>query len=380
MYYNDFKDVKLSGLGMGNMRLPILDGDSSKIDEDLARKMIAYCLESGINYFDTAYGYHGGNSERVVGKLLKEYPRDSFYLATKFPSYDASLFSRMPEIFEEQLEKMQVDYFDFYLMHNVNRLNINLFVNPERNALDYFYEQKENGRIRHLGFSAHADYDDLKKYLETYGDHMEFCQIQLNWLDWDFQNAKKRVELLKEYHIPIWVMEPVRGGKLASIPEEYMEKLRKYRPDATAPEWCFRFLQAIPEVTMILSGMSNMEQLEENVKTFASKEPVSDEERDLLFEIARDFVNKNTLPCTACRYCTSYCPNNIDIPEVIASYNEDKLSGSFFRVPMMMRRLPDGCKPTDCVGCRSCEEVCPQEIKISEVMADIMERVEKQNK
>ena len=286
----------------------------------------------------------------------------------------------MPEIFEEQLEKMQVDYFDFYLMHNVNRLNINLFVNPERNALDYFYEQKENGRIRHLGFSAHADYDDLKKYLETYGDHMEFCQIQLNWLDWDFQNAKKRVELLKEYHIPIWVMEPVRGGKLASIPEEYMEKLRKYRPDATAPEWCFRFLQAIPEVTMILSGMSNMEQLEENVKTFASKEPVSDEERDLLFEIARDFVNKNTLPCTACRYCTSYCPNNIDIPEVIASYNEDKLSGSFFRVPMMMRRLPDGCKPTDCVGCRSCEEVCPQEIKISEVMADIMERVEKQNK
>ena len=380
MYYNDFKDLKLSGLGMGNMRLPILDGDSSKIDEDLARKMIAYCLESGINYFDTAYGYHGGNSERVVGKLLKEYPRDSFYLATKFPSYDGSYFSRMPEIFEEQLQKLQVDYFDFYLMHNVNRANINLFVNPERNALDYFYEQKEKGRIRHLGFSAHADYDDLKKYLEAYGDHMEFCQIQLNWLDWDFQDAKKRVALLKEYNLPIWVMEPVRGGKLATIPEEYMEKLRKFRPDATAPEWCFRFLQAIPEVTMILSGMSNMEQLEENVKTFAAKEPVTDEERNLLFEIAQDFISKNTLPCTACRYCTSYCPNNIEIPDVIASYNEDKLSGSFFRVPMMMRRLPEGCKPTDCVGCKSCEEVCPQDIKISEVMADITERVEKMNK
>ena len=377
MYYNDFKELKLSGLGMGNMRLPVLDNDSSKIDEELAGKMLDYCLKNGINYFDTAYGYHGGNSERVVGKLLKQYPRDSFNLATKFPSYDASLFTRMPEIFEEQLEKLQVDYFDFYLMHNVNHLNINLFVNPEKNALDYFYEQKEKGRIRHLGFSSHADYDDLKKYLEAYGDHMEFCQIQLNWLDWDFQDAKRRVELLKEYNIPIWVMEPVRGGKLASLSDDYMKKLQPFRPDADAVEWCFRFVQSIPEVTMILSGMSNMEQLEENVKIFETKEPVTEEEKAVLFEIAKDMVDKNTLPCTACRYCTSYCPNNINIPEIIAASNEDKMGGRDFRVPMLLNRTPEGAKPFDCVACRSCEDVCPQDIKISELMAELTEKFQK---
>ena len=209
---------------------------------------------------------------------------------------------------------------------------------------------------------------------------MEFCQIQLNWLDWTFQDAKGKMELLAEYKLPVWVMEPLRGGRLARLTPEQEAKLKELRPGESLPGWCFRFLQAIPEVTMILSGMSNMEQLEENVKTFAAKEPVTDEERDLLFEIAKDLVSKNTLPCTACRYCTSYCPNNIDIPDVIASYNEDKLSGSFFRVPMMMRRLPEGCRPTDCVGCRSCEDVCPQDIKISEVMADITERIEKMNK
>lgn len=377
MYYNDFKELKLSGLGMGNMRLPVLDNDSSKIDEELVGKMLAFCLENGINYFDTAYGYHGGNSEIVVGKLLKQYPRESFYLATKFPSYDASLFTRMPQIFEEQLSKLQVDYFDFYLMHNVNHLNINLFVNPERNALDYFYEQKEKGRIRHLGFSAHADYDDLKKYLEAYGDHMEFCQLQLNWLDWDFQDAKKRVELLKEYNIPIWVMEPVRGGKLSSLPDNYMDQLKAFRPGATAVEWCFRFLQAIPEVTMILSGMSNMQQLEENVKIFETKEPVTDEEKAVLFDIARDMVSKNTLPCTACRYCTSYCPNNINIPEIIAAYNEDKMGGRDFRVPMLLNRTPEGQKPFDCIACRSCEDVCPQDIKISELMEELTNKFQK---
>ena len=377
MYYNDFRDLKLSGLGMGNMRLPILDNDSSRIDEELAGKMLAYCLKNGINYFDTAYGYHGGNSEKVVGKLLKQFPRDSFYLATKFPSYDPSLFTRMPEIFEEQLQKLQVDYFDFYLMHNVNHLNIDLFVNPEKNALDYFYEQKEKGRIRHLGLSAHADYDDLKKFLDAYGDHMEFCQLQLNWLDWDFQDAKRRVELLKEYKIPIWVMEPVRGGNLATLSDAYMEKLNVFHPERGAVEWCFRFLQSIPEVTMILSGMSNMEQLEENVKIFETKEPVSEEEKAALFEIAKDMVDKNTLPCTGCRYCTSYCPNSIAIPEIIAASNEDKMGKRDFRVPMLINRTPEGSKPFDCIACRSCEDVCPQEIKISELMAELTEKFQK---
>lgn len=377
MYYNDFADLKLSGLGMGNMRLPILDGDSKKIDEALTEKMLDYCIDNGINYFDTAYGYHGGNSEIVVGKLLKKYPRESINIATKFPSYDVSYFKRIPEIFEEQLQKLQVEYFDFYLMHNVNHTNIDLFVTPEKDVLDYFIEQKNKGRIKHLGFSCHADYDDFVRFLDAYGEHMEFCQIQLNWLDWDYQEAKKKVALLKEKGIAIWVMEPVRGGNLASLAPEYMEKLDKFRPGLTSAEWCFRFLQAIPEVKVILSGMSNMQQLEENVKTFETKEPVTEEEKAALFEIAKDMLSKNTLPCTACRYCTSYCPNEISIPEVVSAYNDDKLSGRSFKIPFLMARTPEGKKPTDCIGCQACEGVCPQDIKISQMMDEIKEMLSK---
>jgi len=371
MYYNDFAGLKLSGLGMGNMRLPIIDGNSNNIDEDLTAKMLDYCISHGINYFDTAYGYHGGNSEIVVGKLLKKYPRESINIATKFPSYDISFFKRMPEIFEEQLHKLQVEYFDFYLMHNVNHNNIDLFVTPEKNVLDYFIEQKKIGRIKHLGFSCHADYDDFVKFLDAYGEHMEFCQIQLNWLDWDYQEAKKKVALLNEKGIAIWVMEPVRGGRLATLEPEYMEKLNKLHPGLTPAQWSFRFLQSIKGVTMILSGMSNMQQLEENINTFATIEPVTDEEKEVLFEIGKSIVEKNTLPCTGCRYCTSYCPNEISIPEVVSAYNSDKISGNHFGVPFLMSRTPEGKKPTDCVGCRACEEVCPQDIKISEMMDEI---------
>lgn len=371
MYYNDFAGLKLSGLGMGNMRLPVIDGDSKNIDEELTAKMLDCCIANGINYFDTAYGYHGGNSELVVGKLLKKYPRESIYIATKFPSYDVSCFQRIPEIFEEQLTKLQVEYFDFYLMHNVNHINIDLFVTPEKDVLDYFVEQKNKGRIKHLGFSCHADYDDFVKFLDAYGQYMEFCQIQLNWLDWDYQDAKKKVALLNEMGIAIWVMEPVRGGMLASLAPEYMEKLDKFRPGLTGAQWCFRYLQSIPEVTMILSGMSNMEQLTQNIDTFATKEPVSEEEKEALFEIAKSMISKNTLPCTGCRYCTGYCPNEISIPEVISSYNDDKLSGTNMKIPFLLSRLPEGKKPADCIGCRACEDVCPQDIKISEVMDEI---------
>ena len=180
MIYNSFKDIKLSALGMGNMRLPIIDGDDSRIDVETAKAMIDTAMKAGINYYDTAYGYHGGNSELVVGELLKAYDRGSFYLASKFPGYDLSNMPKVNEIFEEQLKKCQVDYFDFYLFHNVCEMNVDAYLDPKFGIFDYLMEQKKNGRIKHLGFSAHGDIACMTKFLEAYGKDMEFCQIELN--------------------------------------------------------------------------------------------------------------------------------------------------------------------------------------------------------
>ncbi len=213
MIYKNFQDLKLSALGMGAMRLPVLDGDDSRIDETATKEMVAYAMEQGVNYYDTAWGYHDGNSELVMGRALKEYPRDCFYLATKFPGYDLSNMTKVEEIFEKQLEKCQVEYFDFYLFHNVCEMNIDAYLDEKYGIYDYLMKQKANGRIRHLGFSAHGSYDVMERFLEKYRKRMEFCQIQLNYLDWSFQDAKAKVELLKKYNIPVWVMEPLRGGR-----------------------------------------------------------------------------------------------------------------------------------------------------------------------
>lgn len=205
------------------------------------------------------------NQKSLWEKYWKNYPRDSFYLATKFPGYDLSNMDKVEEIFEKQLEKCGVEYFDFYLFHNVCELNIDAYLDKKYGIYDYLIKQKEAGRIRHLGFSAHGSYDVMKRFLESYGSAMEFGQIQLNYLDWSFQDAKRKMELLKEYQIPVWVMEPVRGGKLASLSEENAAKLKELRPEESVAAWAFRFLQSLPEVTMVLSGMSDMEQLKDNI-------------------------------------------------------------------------------------------------------------------
>ena len=197
--------------------------------------MFDCAMAQGINYYDTAWGYHNGNSELVTGENLSRYPRDSYYLATKFPGYDLANMDKVKEIFEKQLEKCRVDYFDFYLFHNVCEMNIDEYLNPAHGIYDYLMEQKRNGRIRHLGFSAHGSYSVMKRFLEAYGKDMEFCQIQLNYLDWTFQDAKAKVQLLERYQIPVWVMEPLRGGKLASLSKTDEAKLRELRPQEEIP-------------------------------------------------------------------------------------------------------------------------------------------------
>lgn len=373
MICKDFQDKKLSALGLGAMRLPIMKGGSDgQIDEEQTVKMVDYALDHGINYFDTAYGYHDGQSEIVMGKVLGRYPRESYYLADKFPGYDLSNMDKVESIFEEQLKKCGTDYFDFYLFHNVYEKNIEPYMDEKYGIMEYLRKQKEAGRIRHLGFSCHGRYDTLKRFLDTYGDDLEFCQIQLNYLDWKLQDAKAKVELLNEYKMPIWVMEPLRGGKLASLSDENSEKLKACRPDEKIPAWGFRFLQSIPGVTMILSGMSDMEQLMENAATFAQEKPLTEEEIKVLMEVTDSMLD--ILPCTACRYCTSHCPKKLDIPTLMSLYNESRFNMTII-TQMAVGAMPEDKRPDACIGCKSCEAVCPQMLKISEAMKDFAQKL-----
>lgn len=377
MIYRTFQDLQLSSLGMGAMRLPTIGGDDARIDVEKTKAMVAYAMEHGINYYDTAWGYHDGNSELVMGEVLKDYPRDSFYLATKFPGYDLANMPKVKEIFEKQLEKLGVDYFDFYLFHNVCEMNIDAYLDDEKYGIySYLMEQKTNGRIKHLGFSAHGNIDTMKRFLEKYGKDMEFCQIQLNYLDYHFQEAQEKIELLKSYDIPVWVMEPLRGGRLAKLDEDSEKTLKALRPKETIPTWAFRFLQSLPEVVVTLSGMSNMEQLQQNIATFEQDQPLTDKEMQTLLGLADEMVKKIALPCTACHYCTSHCPMGLDIPTLVSLYNEHAFTGGGFIAPMALSAIPEDKQPSACIGCRQCEMVCPQQIKVSEMMKDFVARMQ----
>lgn len=368
MIYRKFQDLQLSALGMGAMRLPVVDGNDAVIDEPAAVEMVDYAMAHGVNYYDTAWGYHNGQSELVMGRALKRHPREKFYLATKFPGYDLANMPKVREIFPKQLEKCQVDYFDFYLFHNVCEMNIDAYLDPKYGIYDYLMEQKRAGKIRHLGFSAHGSIDVMKRFLDAYGKDMEFCQIQLNWLDWKFQDAEGKVKLLREHNIPVWVMEPLRGGRLARLSDEEAAKLAALRPDEAPAAWAFRFLQAIPEVTVTLSGMSNLEQLKQNIATFETDAPLNGEEWKALMSVADDMLGRKILPCTACHYCVSHCPQGLDIPALLELYNEHNFTGGGFIAPMVLGTLPEDKRPTACLHCHSCEAVCPQQIKISDAM------------
>ena len=375
MIYREFQGLKISALGFGTMRLPVLGGDYGKIDEKAAAAMFDYAIRSGVNYFDTAWGYHDGAAETAVGNILSAYPRDSYFLATKFPGYDLSNMGKAEEIFEKQLQKCRTDHFDFYLFHNVCEMNIDAYLDEKYGTFDYLMEQKKNGRIRHLGFSAHGSYEVIERFLKKYGKFMEFGQLQLNYLDWTFQKAAQKVALFNEWNIPVWVMEPLRGGRLAHLSEGEEAQLKAMRPDEAIPAWAFRFLLGLPEVKVILSGMSDMAQVKDNIATFAEERPLSETERSALIALGEVMYKHSALPCTACRYCTGHCPKHLNIPELIKLYNEHRFTGGGFIAPMALSALPESEWPSACIGCRSCEKVCPQQIKISEMMKDFTARL-----
>lgn len=378
MIYKDFQNLRLPMLGFGSMRLPLLPGGwDGDVDEAAVAEMVALAMERGANYFDTAYGYHNGNSERVMGRALSRYPRESWLLASKFPGYDVSNIrpDRVEAIFEEQLEKCGVDYFDFYLFHNVYERNVGPYLDPANRVLEYLLRQKEAGRIRHLGFSAHGFLAVIQRFLDAYGEYMEFGQLQLNYLDWDFQGARAKAEELNRRHIPIWVMEPLRGGRLARLSDGDAARLAVLRPEESMPGWAFRFLQGVPGVTMVLSGMSSLEQLRANLDTFETDRPLSEAEKAALLDVAAGMVREQVLPCPACRYCVDHCPRHLDIPGLLALYNEHTFTGGGFIAPMAVEALPEEKRPAACIGCRSCEAVCPQQLKISEAMADFSRKL-----
>lgn len=373
MIYRDFKGKKLSQLGMGCMRLPLNSGSDADINEKETEQMVAYAMEHGVNYYDTAWGYHDERSESVMGRILAGYPRDSFYLASKFPGYDLSNMPKVREIFEKQLEKCRVDHFDFYLFHNVCEMNIDEYLDPKYGILDYLLEQKKNGRIKYLGFSVHGAIDVMERFLDAYGEHMEFCQVQLNYVDWDFQDAKLKVEMLKERDIPLWVMEPLRGGMLAKLPEKASARLRETDSGRDDVTWAYRYLQSFPETTVVLTGASSFEQLKQNIEVFETEEPLTEKEIETLYDIAKEMTEG--VPCTACRYCTSHCPQGIDIPGLIKLYNEHVYTGGGFIAPFAVAALPEDKRPSACTGCRSCEAVCPQQIKVADILADFTEKL-----
>ena len=347
MMYREFQDKQLSLLGFGTMRMPV--GEGGIVDEAKTAEMVDYALENGVNYFDTAFPYHDGQSERVIGRVLSSHDRESFYLATKYPGHQITDLSQLEDtynpklIFEEQLKRCQVEYFDFYLLHNVYEKSVKIYTDPQWGILDYFKEQKRLGRIKHLGFSTHGSLETMKEFLDYCGEDMEFCQIQLNYLDWTLQSAKEKYDLLTEHNIPVWVMEPVRGGKLAKFDEETEAKLKAFRPEESTAAWGFRFLQALPNVKMVLSGMSNMEQMQDNVKTFPVENPLTAAETEMLLEMAEGM--KDSIPCTSCRYCCAGCPQGLDIPMLLNVYNEVRVVPTVNAV-MPVEALPAEKKPS----------------------------------
>jgi hypothetical protein len=335
--------------------------------------MVDVAIKNGVNYFDTAYGYHGGDSERAMGEILKNYPRDSFYLASKFPGYEVRESWDAKAQFEEQLEKCGVDYFDFYLIHNVYERNIEVYFDERWGIVEYLIEQKKNGRIKHLGFSTHGLKPTIERFLERYGEHMEFCQIQLNYLDWKLQKANEIYEMLVAKNIPIWVMEPVRGGALASFSEENTNKLRELRPNESTAAWAFRFLQGLSGIKMILSGMSNREQLQDNLKTFEDSKPLNEKELAVVEEIRDGMLTM--LPCTGCKYCCAECPQELDIPTLLHHYNDHKFQPGFI-APMAIAGMAEDKRPSACIECGQCKQVCPQNIDIPAALKDFQKMLD----
>ncbi len=363
MIYKHFKGIQLSRLGMGNMRLPTIGDDpGGEIDFERAQEIIDYAMNHGVNYYDTAYVYHNSQSESFLGKALEKYPRDSYYLATKFFIQANNDYKA---VFEEQLSRLKTDYIDFYLIHGIFDSNWKQYI--DCGCIEYFEKQKAKGRIKYLGFSSHASVESLTAFAEYH--KWDFAQIQLNYYDWFHGSAIQEYEVLRSRNIPIISMEPLWGGRLAALSPDVDAILKTEHPYWSIASWALRWLGRLDAVQVVLSGMSALDQIKENVELFQNEVSLNDRDEELLKNACDAFRSSVVVPCTECRYCCEDCPTQIDIPGIVSLYNRFKLDGPFALMDIDSFKA----KPTDCTECDACSERCPQSIDIGAIMQELSE-------
>ena len=365
---------KVSLLGFGCMRLPRLHPDKPEIDTELGQRMVDYAYSHGVNYFDTAYPYHEGLSESFIGAALSKYPRESYNLVTKLPTWLINGEADIEHYFNEQLQKCGVDYFDFYLIHS---LNAERFETVQKlHIFENLCELKAKGKIRHIGFSFHDKPDVLERILAAHD--WEFAQIQLNYLDWELQDARRQYELIEQKGIQCTIMEPVRGGMLATLTPEAVDCFQQANPNVSTASWAIRYAASLPNVLTVLSGMTNFDHVTDNVATMEAFRPLSQQEREVIDHALAAYRKAVTIPCTGCRYCMD-CPAGVSIPEAFAAYNRYATSKSRSMFEELYHALDAGQRADNCVACGTCLPKCPQHIDIPKHMKEIAALAEKKD-
>lgn len=372
----------MAQLGFGMMRLPVLDeNDQTSIDLEHVTKMVDTYMESGFNYFDTAFVYHEGVGESTFKKTVTDrYPRDSFKIATKLPLFVITEESQLEPIFAQQLENCGVDYFDYFMLHNVSGLTENAWKNVD--LYSFIEQKKQEGKIKHIGISTHGDAEFLEEILFDHPE-LEFVLLQINYMDWEDEGiqSKKCWEVARKYNKKIMIMEPYKGGFLADVPEEAEKIMKEYNPDKSIVSWAMRFVANLEDVEVVLTGSSTLEQLESNIHEFKNADPLNDEELKILKDVG-EIINSNiTVDCTKCRYCVDACTENIDIAKVFDLYNkhqmlEDEDWTPFGNAYLNYSKLPDVGIASDCIECEACIDECPQGINIPDVLKDVAEAFE----
>lgn len=360
-----------SKLGFGLMRLPKDKQGQIKLDE--VQRMVDSYMERGFNYFDTAYVY-AGSEEAIRQTLVEKYPRDVYTLADKLPAWKLTCQEDVERIFQESLNRTGVDYFDFYLLHSVEKSHYPTY--EKYQCFDFIQEMKKQGKIKYIGFSFHDDADFLDKVLTEHPE-IDFVQLQLNYLDWEngVIQSRRNYEVARKHHKPIVVMEPIKGGTLASFSDDIEKIYKDYAPEKSIASWALRYVASLDGVMTILSGMSNAQQMNDNLDTMTHFEKINNEEAKLIKQVTDQVLSYPTIPCTKCRYCTPGCPMHIQIPDLFTAYNSAKMYGENRRYQTYYKDHSTGdYKPANaCIECGQCESVCPQHLEIISLLKEVSE-------